>query len=143
MIIKLERLTVQSRREQELIDVTPLVEEAVAASGVANGLVNIINLHTSAGVVVTEGIECLERDVLAHLARLAPEEGEYWHNRYLDFDGRLGFNAHAHLRSIISGYFAMFPIADGKLVKGGRQRVYFAEYDGPLSREVLVQILGE
>lgn len=143
MIIKLERLTVQSRREQELIDVTPLVEEAVTASGVTNGLVNIINLHTSAGVVVTEGIECLERDVLAHLARLAPEEGEYWHNRYLDFDGRLGFNAHAHLRSILSGYFAMFPIADGKLVKGGRQRVYFAEYDGPLSRELLVQILGE
>ncbi|MFN8485378.1 MAG: secondary thiamine-phosphate synthase enzyme YjbQ [Anaerolineae bacterium] len=143
MIIKLEKLTVQSRREQELIDVTPLVEEAVAASGVTNGLVNIINLHTSAGVVVTEGIECLERDVLAHLARLAPEEGEYWHNRYLDFDGRLGFNAHAHLRSILSGYFAMFPIADGKLIKGGRQRVYFAEYDGPLSREVLVQILGE
>ena len=143
MIIKLEKLTVQSRREQELIDVTPLVEEAVTASGVTNGLVNIINLHTSAGVVVTEGIECLERDVLAHLARLAPEEGEYWHNRYLDFDGRLGFNAHAHLRSILSGYFAMFPIAEGKLVKGGRQRVYFAEYDGPLSREVLVQILGE
>ena len=143
MIIKLEKLTVQSRREQELIDVTPLVENAVAASGVTNGLVNIINLHTSAGVVVTEGIECLERDVLAHLERLAPEEGEYWHNRYLDFDGRLGFNAHAHLRSILSGYFAMFPIADGKLVKGGRQRVYFAEYDGPLSREVLVQILGE
>ncbi len=143
MIIKLEKLTVQSRREQELIDVTPLVENAVAASGVTNGLVNIINLHTSAGVVVTEGIECLERDVLAHLARLAPEEGEYWHNRYLDFDGRLGFNAHAHLRSILSGYFAMFPIAEGKLVKGGRQRVYFAEYDGPLSREVLVQILGE
>ena len=143
MIIKLEKLTVQSRREQELIDVTPLVENAVAASGVTNGLVNIINLHTSAGVVVTEGIECLERDVLAHLARLAPEEGEYWHNRYLDFDGRLGFNAHAHLRSILSGYFAMFPIAEGKLIKGGRQRVYFAEYDGPLSREVLVQILGE
>ena len=143
MIIKLERLTVQSRREQELIDVTPLVEEAVGASGVTNGLVNIINLHTSAGVVVTEGIECLERDVLAHLERLAPEEGEYWHNRYLDFDGRLGFNAHAHLRSILSGYFAMFPIAEGKLVKGGRQRVYFAEYDGPLSREVVIQVLGE
>ncbi|MFN8497608.1 MAG: secondary thiamine-phosphate synthase enzyme YjbQ [Anaerolineae bacterium] len=143
MIIKLERLTVQSRREQELIDVTPLVEEAVTASGVTNGLVNVINLHTSAGVVVTEGIECLERDVLAHLSRLAPEEGEYWHNRYLDFDGRLGFNAHAHLRSILSGYFAMFPIADGRLVKGGRQRVYFAEYDGPLSRELLVQIMGE
>ena len=143
MIIKLEKLTVQSRREQELIDVTPLVENAVAASGVTNGLVNIINLHTSAGVVVTEGIECLERDVLAHLEHLAPEDASYWHNRYLDFDGRLGFNAHAHLRSVLSGYFATFPIADGRVLRGGRQRVYFAEYDGPLSREVLVQILGE
>ena len=32
---------------------------------------------------------------------------------------------------------------DGKMLKGGRQTIYFAEYDGPLSREYVVQVLGE
>ena len=39
MIIKLERIEVQSRKGMEMIDITPQVEQAVAASGVHNGLV--------------------------------------------------------------------------------------------------------
>ncbi|NLS75906.1 MAG: YjbQ family protein [Chloroflexi bacterium] len=143
MMIKLTKLTVQTRRSQELVDVTDEVERVVAESGVGEGLVYVMTSHTSSGVLVTEGLECLERDVVAHLERLAPDQGDYWHNRYLDIDGRLGFNAGAHLKGVISGYFAYFPISGGKIVKGGRQRVYFAEYDGPLSREYYVQVIGE
>lgn len=146
MIVKLEQITVQSRAGQELVDITPEVERIIAVSGVRNGLVNVLTKHTSAGIIVTEGLECLEQDVVDHLERLAPDrpqEYAYYHNRYLDFDGRLGFNAGAHLKSILSGYFACFPIADGQIVRGGRQRIYFAEYDGPLAREVVVQIIGE
>ena len=74
---------------------------------------------------------------------LAPDQGTYYHNRYLDINGRLGFNAGAHLRGVISGYHAFFPVEDGKIVKGSRQRVYFAEYDGPLARTFCVQVIGE
>ncbi|MDH7475386.1 MAG: secondary thiamine-phosphate synthase enzyme YjbQ [Anaerolineae bacterium] len=146
MIVKLEQITVQSHAGQELVDITSEVERIVTESGVRNGLVNVFTKHTSAGIVVTEGLECLEQDVIEHLERLAPDHPDgygYHHNRYLDFDGRLGFNAGAHLKSILSGYFACFPIAEGRVVKGGRQRIYFAEYDGPLAREVVVQVLGE
>ena len=142
-MIKLERLTVQTRKGQELVDVTDEVERVVAESGVREGLVYIMTSHTSSGMLVTEGLECLERDVVAHLERLAPDQGDYWHNRYLDIDGRLGFNAGAHLKGVITGYFAYFPIHGGRIVKGGRQRVYFAEFDGPLSREYVVQVMGE
>lgn len=146
MIVKLEQIVVQSRAERELVDITPQVERLVAQSGVRQGLLNVLTKHTSAGIVVTEGLECLEQDVLDHLERLAPDRPEdygYYHNRYLDFDGRLGFNAGTHLKSILGGYFACFPIAEGRVVRGGRQRIYFAEYDGPLAREVVVQVLGE
>lgn len=143
MIIKLVKLTVQTRQDNELVDVTSEVERVVAESGVRDGLVYVMTSHTSSGILVTEGLECLERDVLAHLARLAPDQGDYWHNRYLDIDGRLGFNAGAHLRGVITGYFAYLPVAEGRLIKGGRQRVYFTEFDGPLSREYFVQVIGE
>lgn len=148
MIIKLERVEVQSRKDLEMIDITDHVERVVKDSGATDGIALVMTTHTSSGLLVTEGIECLERDVLAHLERLAPKEppagaSGYWHNRPLDFDGRLGFNAGDHLKSILGGINCYFPIENGKLVRGGRQRVYFVEYDGPLARTVVIQVIGE
>ena len=149
MIIKLERIEVQSRKDMEMIDITDHVERVVAESGAKEGMVFVLTAHTSSGLLVTEGIECLERDVLAHLERLAPKdppEGAgygYWHNRYLDFDGRLGFNAGDHLKSILGGTNCFFPIENGKVVRGSRQRAYFVEFDGPLSRTVMIQVMGQ
>jgi secondary thiamine-phosphate synthase enzyme len=140
--IKLEKLEVQTRGDKELVDITPEVERVVRESGVQNGVVNVLTMHTSSGIVVTEGLPCLEMDVLNHLETLAPDDGDYYHNRYLDIDGRLGFNAGSHLKSILGGINAFFPIEDGQIVKGGRQRIYFAEYDGPLARTYVVQVLG-
>lgn len=143
MIIKLERIKLQTRKLEEAVNITPQVEDVVRKSGVKQGLVNVMTTHTSSGLLVTEGIPCLEEDILTHLARLFPEEQDYHHRRYLDYDGRLGFNADAHLKSVVSGISCMFPIEDGKLVRGSRQTIYFMEYDGPLLRTYLVQVLGE
>jgi len=143
MKIKLERLEVQTRRDKELIDITPEVERVVRESGIREGVVSILTMHTSSGIIVTEGLPCLEMDVLNYLESLAPDEGDYYHNRYLDIDGRLGFNASAHLKSVLGGYNAFFPVEDGQIVKGSRQRIYFAEYDGPLCRTYCVQVIGE
>lgn len=148
MIIQLHKIEVQSVRDMEMIDITPQIEAAVEQSGARNGMVFVMTSHTSSGLLVTEGIECLERDVLAHLERLAPKqppEGTYgyWHNRYLDYDGRLGFNSGDHLKSILGGVSCFFPIFDGKVVRGSRQRAYFVEFDGPLARTVMIQVFGE
>ncbi len=146
MIIKLEEIIIQSRTEWEMIDVTSQVERVLAESGVKNGLINVMTKHTTSGIIVTEGLECLEQDVLDHLDRLAPRHPEgygYFHNRYLEAEGRLGLNAGTHLKSVLSGYFATFPVAEGQIIRGSRQRIYFVEYDGPLLREITIQVLGE
>ncbi|MGA3327386.1 MAG: secondary thiamine-phosphate synthase enzyme YjbQ [Terriglobia bacterium] len=143
MIIKLEKVKVQSRKAEEAINVTAQVDELVAKSGVKNGLVNVMTCHTSSGLLVTEGLPCLEEDILTHFARLLPEDGNYHHRRYLDFDGRVAFNAETHLKSILGGIQCSFPIENGKVVRGSRQTIYFMEYDGPLERTYLVQVLGE
>jgi thiamine phosphate synthase YjbQ (UPF0047 family) len=44
----------------------------------------------------------------------------------------------------LRGINCLFPIEKGKLVRGGRrQRVYFVEYDGPLARTVVIQVIGQ
>src|SRR5579872_6867803 len=101
MIIKLERVKLQTRKSEEAVDITASVDEVIQRSGVKNGLVNVMTMHTSSGLLVTEGIPDLEEDILTHLARLLPEDQDYHHHRYLDYDGRLGFNADAHLKSVV------------------------------------------
>jgi secondary thiamine-phosphate synthase enzyme len=142
VIIKLEKIKVQTRKSEELINITPEIERIVTSAGVQNGLVNVMTTHTSSGLLVTEGIPCLEEDILTHLSRLFPENGDYHHRRYLDYDGRLGFNAPSHLKSVVGGISCSFPIENGTLVRGSRQTIYFVEYDGPLERTYMVQVLG-
>lgn len=147
MTIQLHRIEVVSTKDMEMIDITAEVDRLVAQSKVEAGMVFIMTAHTTSGIVVTEGVECLERDIPAHLERLAPKEPPdgtygYYHNRMLDFDGRLGYNAADHLKSVIGGIHAFFPVEAGQVVRGSRQRVYFVEYDGPLARTVFIQILG-
>jgi len=55
MIIKLERVKLQTRKSEEAVNITSVVDDIVAKSGVRNGLVNVMNTHTSAGLLVTEG----------------------------------------------------------------------------------------
>ena len=66
-----------------------------------------------------------------------------WLARSSKFDGGGGFNAETHLKSIMGGIQCSFPIEDGKVVRGSRQTIYFMEYDGPLERTYMVQVLGE
>jgi secondary thiamine-phosphate synthase enzyme len=143
MIIKLERIKVQSRKAEEAIDITSKVDEIVGKSGVKDGLVNVLTCHTSSGLLVTEGLPCLEEDILTHFSRLISEDEDYHHRRHLEFDNRLGFNAQCHLKSIMGGIQCVFPIENGRIVRGSRQTIYFMEYDGPLARTYLVQVLGE
>ena len=143
MKIKLTKRELQTTKDKELLDITDQVEEIVKQSGVKDGMVMVLTQHTSSGILVTEGLSCLEMDVLNHLEAAAPDQADYFHNRYLDIDGRVAFNAGAHLKSILTGYFAYFPVAKGKLVKGSRQRIFFAEFDGPLCRAYCVQVMGE
>jgi len=148
MIVRSQTIEVISRKEFEMIDITPNVESFLSEYAVANGMVFIMTAHTTSSIVVTEGVECLERDIPLHLERLAPKIPEpgtfgYYHNRLLDFDGRLGFNAGDHLKSVLGGVSAMFAIQNGSLLKGSRQRVYFVEYDGPLARTIFLHLMGE
>ena len=143
MHIHTEKLKVLTRDDEAAVDITPLMLEVVQRSGVKHGRVLVYTTHTSSGLTVTEGIPCLEADMIAFFDKLAPVEGDYRHRRYLDFDGRIGFNAEDHLKSVLAGYQVHFAILDGEVIKGGRQTVYFLEFDGPLERTVVVQVMGD
>jgi len=138
-----KRIGIQTKDFQDIINVTDYVKQAVKDSGIANGILYVMTMHTTTGITVNEDAECIRRDILTLFKRLVPEEGDYRHARYLDFDGRLGVNAPSHLRSVIAGNHTVILLQDGKLVVGQRQSIFFLEFDGPQHREFVITIIGE
>ena len=85
----------------------------------------------------------MEEDILTHFSRLISEDEDYHHRRSLDLDGRVGFNPESRLKSIIRRIQCMFPIENGRIVRGSRETIYFTEYDGPRERTYLAQVVGK
>lgn len=130
-----------TRKEIELTNITPLVKDFVAAVGVKDGMVFIMSHHTTTGITVNEGLPDIEQDIVDMLKRLAPEDGEYRHARFLPSDGQMAVNAVSHLRSAILGFEVFLPLENGSMKTGGRQTIYFVELDGPQERTFSVKIL--
>ena len=143
MINRIERFTILTRKETELIDITGKVLDTVAGSGVRTGVVFVLSLHTTTGLTVNEGLPDLEADIAEWIQRLAPEDHPYRHARFLDSDGQMAINAPSHLRGALLGFQVYFPVENGEVVKGGRQTVYFVELDGPQERTYVIQMMGE
>lgn len=130
----MERIRLRTRSAQCLEDVTQQVNEAVRSSGVDEGVCHLFVPHTTAGLVINENDDPnVGRDLLEKLEALAPSDAPYHH-----YEG----NAHAHIKSSLVGQSAAAPVAAGRLALGRWQAVFFAEFDGPRERELLVTIVA-
>lgn len=123
-----------TRGEVEFVDLTRKVEEAVAKSGVRNGLVHVFAPHATGVLLLTENEGGLLEDVKGFLEKLVPRCGDYAHPS----------NAHSHLRSILFPPDRTLPLVDGRVEFGTWQSLLFVETDVyPRRRTVIIQVLGE
>lgn len=137
-----KRIAIETVQDVEVINITDIVKEAVTASGVQNGIVYVTTMHTTSGITVNEGLPDVEADLVSMLTRLAPEFGDYQHQRFLPSDGQMAVNSCSHQRSLLTGMQIAFPVENGAMTMGSRQTIYFAEFDGPLHREYLIHVIG-
>ena len=129
------RFTVKSRTRAEMIDVTGSVRDALTESGVKNGFCVVFVPHTTAGVIINEGADpSVCRDIITHLSKIAPERGDYRH-----MEG----NSDSHIKVSMTGSSETIIVEDGRLCLGTWQKVFFCEFDGPRTRNVWVQAVGD
>ena len=127
-------LSLETAERTMLVDVTPLVEQALAASGLREGAVLVFCPHTTAGMTVNEDADpSVRRDLLMALERLVPADLPFAH---------LEGNSDAHVKASLMGSSVTVPVEDGHLALGTWQGIYFAEFDGPRRRRLLVQPLA-
>lgn len=142
-MIDLQKITKMSTRPEEFIMITEEVHKIVENSPVREGLALVVTAHTTTGIIVNEGLPCVEEDIQDMLDRMAPIDAPYNHAHFLPSYGATGNNSTGHLKSLICGNHCAFPVADGKIVCGGAQDIYLVELDGPQTRTVYVEVMGE
>ena len=126
-------IPVQTSRREQLIDITSQVQQCLSESGVTSGLVCVFVPHTTAGVTINEDADPdVVTDVLGALAKIVAQNAGYRH-----VEG----NSDAHVKSSMIGPSLTVIVEEGKLQLGTWQGIYFAEFDGPRSRQCWVKIV--
>jgi secondary thiamine-phosphate synthase enzyme len=132
------RHQVSTRGNDQMVDLTPLVRQAVAESECQAGIVTVFVAHSTAGVTVSEYEPGLIEDVKQVGERIAPAGCGYLHDR-LNFDD----NAHSHLRALVIGPSVTVPFERGEVLLGTWQRIVLIDFDThPRMRTIVIQVLG-
>jgi len=125
----------------QVADLTKQIRDVVREADVKEGLLIVNSLHTTCALFVNEFQSALIEDLLTMLRQLVADKNGYKHDdpRYSDCERG---NASAHLRSALVGRSVVVGISDGELALGRFQSILCAEFDGPRSRGIDIQILG-
>ncbi|MFC1745919.1 secondary thiamine-phosphate synthase enzyme YjbQ [Candidatus Riflebacteria bacterium] len=122
------------------VNITSEVQNALAESGVQEGLCLVNAMHITASVFINDNESGLHRDYKRFLEKLAPFDASpetYHHNRTGEDNGD------AHIKRQIMGREVVVAITNGRLDFGPWEQIFYGEFDGRRKKRVLVKIIGE
>jgi secondary thiamine-phosphate synthase enzyme len=129
----MQTISVTTEKRTDLVDVTGPLAQALATSGMRDGALVAYVPHTTAGITINENADpSVRRDILMVLDHLVPATLPFTHG-----EG----NGDAHAKAALVGSSVTIPVQHGRLQLGTWQGIYFAEFDGPRRRHLLVQLL--
>lgn len=126
-------LEIRTTRREEMVNIQTQVRDAVRASGLNEGVVNLWSLHTTCALTVNENADPdVARDLVWKMGDLVPhEESGYMHG-----EG----NSDSHVKTSLFGPGLTLLIHKGDLILGTWQGIFLAEWDGPRNRQVALRI---
>jgi secondary thiamine-phosphate synthase enzyme len=131
----MQTLHVKTGRRTQLVDITNEVQAIVTKSAIKTGICYLYVPHTTAAITINEHADPdVAHDVEGIFDRLIPERGPYKHG-----EG----NSDSHMKAILVGATQTIFIAEGKLVLGRWQGIFFCEFDGPRDRKLHIKIVRD
>jgi len=132
------QLSVKTTGKTDIEDLTPMVREKVADSGIREGALTLFIPGSTAALTTIEFESGVVHDLKSAIERMAPENMPYEHDRRWG-DG----NGYAHVRAALIGPSLHIPILDGKMTLGTWQQIVLLDFDNrPRERRVIVQLQG-
>lgn len=132
---KTEVLTLRTTHENQLLDITDSLGQAILRGGMRDGILTVFVPHTTAGITINEAADPdVQTDILLALDKAFPDLPEFRH--------REG-NSRAHVRASLMGSSCQIIVEAGTMQLGSWQGVYLCEFDGPRTRRIFLKFLGE
>ena len=139
MNIITKTLFFQTRGENDILDITDDVTQAVNTTKMNNGIVTIFVPGATGAITTIEYEPGLLIDLPNILEKIAPKNLLYEHEKRWH-DG----NGHSHVRASLIGPSLTVPVVDGTLTLGTWQQIVFIELDArSRRRKLILQIIGE
>lgn len=139
MAIVTDTLTVSTKGDSDVIDLTPEVQALVKKHRFDQGQALVFVSGSTAGLTTVEYEPGLLKDLPAAFERIAPR-GIRYHHEDTWHDG----NGHSHVRASLLGPSLIVPFKEGELLLGTWQQIVLIDFDNrPRKREVVVQLSGE
>jgi secondary thiamine-phosphate synthase enzyme len=139
MTVITKDITLQSKGNCDIIDITSQVAKNVEKSGINSGIVTLFIVGSTAGITTIEYEPNLLSDFKNMWDRVIPQNIPYEHNKTWG-DG----NGHSHVRASTLGASLIIPFVNKKLTLGTWQQIVFVDFDNrPRPRKIAIQILGE
>ena len=128
-------IQLQTKRRDDMLDITAPVEGILVQENVQNGLIVVYSPHTTAGITINENADPdVQKDVLRRLDEIFPRDD--------DKDRHVEGNSAAHLKASTVGASQTVIVHKGKLLLGRWQGIYFCEFDGPRTRSCFVKTIS-
>ena len=132
-------LTVHTTAETDVLDISPLVTEAVRESRIQNGSVTLFIPGSTAALTTIEFESGVINDLKKAIERIAARDMYYEHNERWG-DG----NGYSHVRAALLGPSLHIPIVGGTMTLGTWQQIVLLDFDNrPRKRRIIFQALGE
>jgi len=133
------KIQISSSGEDDIINITEQISNAIKESKISNGLVTVFVSGSTAAITTIEYELGLKSDFPEMLSRIVPKDIEYKHDDTWH-DG----NGHSHVRASLIGPSLVVPISNGNLTLGTWQQIVLLEMDTKSrNRNVILQIMGE
>jgi secondary thiamine-phosphate synthase enzyme len=139
MTVITKTIEINSKGENDMVDITDQTLKAIFESKLENGIVTIFVSGSTAAVTTIEYEPGLRTDFPMMLNRIIPKDIEYKHDQTWH-DG----NGHSHVRASLIGPSLTVPFKDRNLILGTWQQIAFIELDiRSRERRITLQIIGE
>lgn len=139
MVIITKTLSFQTKGENDILDITDDVNDAVNSTRLNSGIVTIFVPGATGALTTIEYEPGLLIDFPNTLEKIAPKNHLYEHEKRWH-DG----NGHSHVRASLIGPSITVPFVNKNLTLGTWQQIVFLELDTrSRSRKIILQIIGE
>jgi secondary thiamine-phosphate synthase enzyme len=134
-----KHISVNTRGNTDVIDITQDCQEIINASKLNSGVVAVFNPGSTGGLTTIEYEPNLVKDLKNALEKIAPSDKVYEHSKTWHDD-----NGSSHIRSSLMGPSITVPFENKELTLGTWQQIVFCDFDTrPRRRQLVVQLIGE